>query len=61
MAKYGVITIEKFDGTKEVFSTDPGECYGITAIGYSFRYDGGRHMIVHPNSVYRLIIDDKEK
>lgn len=61
MARYAVVTIEKHDGTKEIFETTPGESYGITGIGYCFRYQNGREMIIHPNSVFRLIIEDKEK
>ena len=63
--KYANITIEKHDGTVEKFKTDPADKYGcgwgITAVGYSFRYENGRQMIVHPNSVFRLIIDEVEK
>ena len=63
--KHAIITIEKFDGTVEKIKTDPADKYGcgwgITAIGYSFRYENGRQMIVHPNSVYRLIIDEIEE
>ena len=56
--KQAKITIEKLDGTKEEFLTDPGRTYGITGIGYSFEYDNGRQMIIHPNCVFRLIIDE---
>lgn len=59
--RYAIVTIEKHDGTSEVFRTDDNENYGITGIGYSFRYENGRQMIVHPNSVYRLIIEDKQE
>ena len=52
------VTIEKLDGTKEEFMTDEDSIHGITAIGYSFRYNNGRQMIIHPNSVYRLLIEE---
>ena len=59
--RYAIVTIEKLDGTKEVFKTDPGRGYGLTEIGYMFRYENGREMYIHPNSVFRLIVEDKEE
>ena len=63
--KYAIITIEKLDGTVEKIKTDswdlkddPFKKHGLTAIGYSIFYENGRHMIVHPNSVFRLTIDE---
>jgi len=61
------ITICNHNGTQEKYLTDPEETYGICGCGYSFFFDNGRRMIVHPNSIHKLIIDempeekDKEK
>lgn len=55
--KQAKVIIERLDGQKEEFLTDVGSIYGITGIGYSFMYENGRQMIIHPNSIYKLIIE----
>ena len=55
--KQARVIIERLDGQKEEFLTDIGSFYGITGIGYSFYYENGRQMIIHPNSIYKLIIE----
>lgn len=71
--KYAKIKIEKLNGDVEEIITDTypvsvnkGELYyskthGITAVGYSITFGNGRQMIIHPNSVYRLTIDEVEE
>ena len=54
------IIIEKLDGTKEEFYTDKSEdrLWGESVLGYYFYFDNGRKMIIHPNSIYRLVIEE---
>ena len=58
MINQAKITIINHDKTEESYITDPGSCYGITGIGYSVFFNNGRQLIIHPNSVNKIIIDE---
>lgn len=52
------ITICNLDGTKDIFITDPDTMYGENAWGVGFYFENGRRMIIQPNFVHRIIIEE---
>lgn len=59
------LTIEKLDGSIEVLFSDPydpdgllGKNFYMSSCGYHLKYENGREMIIHPNSVFRLIAEE---
>ena len=54
---YAKIIIKKFDGTKKECITDKDSCYGISAIGYSFR-ENNKIVIIHPSNFASLTIEE---
>ena len=56
--KQSKITIINHDKSVEEYITDKNSLSGITGIGYSFWFENGRQLIIHPNSVNKIIIDE---